>query len=228
MAIKTKAPPPALETVNWSGYYLGAFGGATQGTADWNYVSGGVSPHIGGYLFGGDVGYNYQTGAYVLGIDADLAGTNTKGGAACNSLSAGPPVSPLFEMTCKASADWIATLTGRVGYSWERALFYVKAGGAWTDEHFSATCNTSAVAPPPAIPCTNPAGAVSSGLSANTGRGGWVVGFGTDFALSRNWFARAEFDYISFGDTTVTASDGSPLKVGMRVSEEKVGINYKF
>jgi opacity protein-like surface antigen len=58
-------------------------------------------------------------------------------------------------------------------------------------------------------------------------RGGWVLGFGAEFALTGNWSARAETDYIGFGDTNVTASDGSALRVGMHVWEEKIGLNYR-
>jgi opacity protein-like surface antigen len=228
--IKTKAPPPTIvEAINWSGFYLGGFGGATQGTADWGYVGGEVSPHIGGFIFGGDAGYNYQIGSYVVGVEGDLAGMggNTKAGTACGPLSAIPAL-PMFQMTCDAKASWIATVAARVGYTWERALFFVKGGGAWTDEKFSATCNTAQATPFAAPSCTNPGGATSTGFTASTNRGGWVLGFGTEFALTRNWSIKAETDYISFGDTNVTASDGSPLRVGMHVWEEKIGVNYRF
>jgi opacity protein-like surface antigen len=243
-AMPVKAPvykAPVVTAVNWTGFYVGGFGGAAQGRADWGYVGGEVSPHIGGYLLGGDVGYNYQTGKYVFGVEADLAGTNTKGGIGCNALAAGPnggpAVAPMFQMTCNASANWIATATARVGYAWDRALFYVKGGGAWTDERFSATCNLGPVnglntpvflPPGPGQNCTNPAAALSGGLTANTGRGGWVIGTGTEFALTRNWSAKAEADYVSFGDSNVTATDGSALKVGMHMWEEKIGLNYRF
>jgi opacity protein-like surface antigen len=236
LPIKTKAPPPpVVEAINWTGFYIGVFGGATQGTADWGYVGGEVSPHIGGFLGGGDVGYNYQVGRYVLGVEGDIGGTNTKGGTACGPLAqtrSGVVLigeSPLFQMTCNAKADWLATATARLGYTWDRALFYVKGGGAWTDEKFSATCNTAGAIPNPSVfVCTNPTGAVSNGLTADTNRTGWVLGFGTEFAFTRNWSAKAETDYISFGDTNVTASDGSPLRVGMHVWEEKIGVNYRF
>ena len=231
---KTKAPSqPVVEAVNWTGFYIGGFGGATQGTADWGFVGGEVAPHIGGFLFGADIGYNYQIGRYVLGVEADVAGTDTKGGTACGPLTITPvgpfflAPGPMFQMTCNAKIDWIATAAARVGFTWDRALFYVKGGGALTNEQFSATCNTAPLAP--FFPnCTNPAGAPSSGFSARSDRGGWLLGFGTDFALSRNWSARAETDYISFGDTNVTASDGSALRVGMHFWEEKIGLNYRF
>jgi outer membrane autotransporter protein len=244
LPIKTKAPqPPVVEAINWTGFYLGAFGGATQGRADWGYAGGAASPFIGGFMGGGNIGYNYQVGRYVLGLEADLAGTNTKGGTGCAPPSVGQaflfgifpvPVSigPMFQMTCNAKTDWLATATARLGYTWDRSLFYVKGGGAWTDEKFSATCNTA----PANFPCTNPAGfnlltgagSLSTGFTADTHRTGWVLGFGAEFAFTRNWSAKAETDYISFGDTNVIASDGSPLRVGMHVWEEKIGVNYRF
>ena len=91
-AMPVKAPvykAPVMTAVNWTGFYFGGFGGATLGRADWGYAGGEVSPHIGGYLFGGDIGYNYQIDRWVIGLEGDLAGTNTKGGVACGPLVAG-------------------------------------------------------------------------------------------------------------------------------------------
>jgi opacity protein-like surface antigen len=237
-AMPVKAPvykAPVMTAVNWTGFYVGGFGGATQGAADWGYVGGEVSPHIGGHLFGGDIGYNYQTGSYVFGVEGDLSTTNTKGGTACGPMSVNVVTivaGSMFQMTCNANANWIATATARAGYTWDRALFYVKGGGAWTDEQFSATCNlgplNAVFAANFLATCRNPAGAFSNGFTASSGRGGWTIGTGTEFALTPNWSAKAEADYVSFGDTTVTASDGSALKVGMHVWEEKIGLNYRF
>ena len=142
----TKDSRPVVQVVNWTGLYVGAFGSALLGTADWNYVGGGVSPRVGGYSFGGDIGYNYQFGPWVLGVEADLgAGRVNGGGTACGPLlagvGAGVPAAPMFQMTCNDRADWMATATARVGYAWERVLLYAKAGGAWTNLEASATCN---------------------------------------------------------------------------------------
>jgi outer membrane autotransporter protein len=230
----TKGPPaPIVEAVNWTGFYIGGFGGGILGTADWNFVGGSANPHVGGFIWGGDIGYNFQSGPWVFGVEADLGKANLNGGTACGPLLSGSVTgtnaAPMFQMTCNAWANWIATATARVGYTWERTLFYVKGGGAWTNEQFSATCNQG---PLNAIQftqqCTNPAGAVSNGLTASTNRGGWTVGYGTEFALTRNWSAKAEYNYISFGDRNVVASDGSLLNVGIHASEVKVGLNYRF
>jgi outer membrane autotransporter protein len=228
-----KAQP--AKGVDWTGLYLGGFGGATLGLADWKYLHGEANPHIGGYDWGGDIGYNLQKGRWVLGVEADLERTDTSGGTACGPLVAIPTgpntvlAGPVFRLTCHASADWMATATARVGYTWERALFYAKAGRAWTEEQFPATCNSRILG----LPCTTatPAGAGfkgTNGFTASTNSAGWTIGFGTEFAFTRNWSARAEYDYISFGDKSVTASDATAVNAGMHVSEAKIGVNYRF
>jgi opacity protein-like surface antigen len=239
--VVTKSRLPVVEAVNWTGFYIGGFGGGVLGTADWNFVGGSANPHVGGYIGGGQIGYNFQSGWWVYGLEADLGKTNLNGGTACAPLAAGPTaaqgVAPMFQMTCNAWANWIATATARVGYAWERALFYVKGGGAWTNEQVSATCNQGplnavniAINFPGGYPlnCSNPAKAFSNGFAASTNIGGWTIGSGIEFALTRNWSAKAEYNYISFGDHNVTASDGSLLNIGMHVSEVKVGVNYRF
>jgi outer membrane autotransporter protein len=233
-----KAPvykAPIVEAVNWTGFYIGGFGSADLGTADWNFVSGSAKPHIGGYDVGGNVGYNWQSGWFVFGVEGALEKTNLNGGTACAPLLSGSAsftaAAPMFQMTCNAWANWIAEATARVGFTWDRALFYIKGGGAWTTEQFSATCNFSAAiqaANGTSQRCKNPADVDSAGFSASTGRGGWVIGWGTEFAFDRHWSAKAEVDYLSFGDKNVTASDGSLLNVGMHVWETKIGVNYRF
>jgi opacity protein-like surface antigen len=229
---KVKAPPPVVQAVNWTGAYVGVFAGATLGTADWGYGVGEVAPHVGGFLGGGDIGYDWQIGKWVIGAVAELGGTNARGGMACNpgGAVAGAfgltPNVPMQLTTCNVSAGWIGDVAGRLGYSWDRVLFYAKAGGAWTNERFNANCTN--VAPINVFACATPTGAPTTGFSATSNRGGWIVGYGAEFALTQNWFAKAETNYISFGDANVIASDGSLLRVGMHVWEEKIGLDYKF
>jgi opacity protein-like surface antigen len=225
--VSHKSPPPVVGSIDWSGFYVGGFGSANLGTADWNYIGGGVNPHIGGYGWGADFGYGYQNGRWVFGVEGSVEKTSTNGGVTCAPLIVNTTTfvgQPMFQMTCNASADWLATATARVGYTWDRVLLYVKGGGAFTDGSFSATCND----PSAHFGCTNPADAPTNGFMASADRVGWVIGYGTQFALSRNWSARAETDYVSFGDSSVTASDGSLLKIGMHLWETKIGLNYRF
>jgi opacity protein-like surface antigen len=236
-----KAPAvPIIEAVNWTGFYIGGFGSADLGTADWNFATGSATPHIGGYNIGGNVGYNWQNGRWVLGVEGALETTNLNGGTACGPLASipGPGFttigeSPMFQMTCNAWAHWIAEATARVGYTWDRALFYVKGGAAFTKEQFSATCNFGPLNGVTALAgglnfCTNPASVFSPGLAASINRAGLLIGYGTEFAFDRHWSAKAETSYISFADKNVIATDGSPLNLGMHIWETKIGVNYRF
>jgi opacity protein-like surface antigen len=237
---KAKAAP-VMQAVNWTGFYLGAFGGATQGTADWGTSVGSVSPHIAGYLFGLDGGYNWQFDSYVVGAEVDWAKTNTFGAMACNANSGtgaftvGATPSQMFDMTCNAWANWLVTATAKLGYAWDRALFYAKLGGAWTNEKASATCNFGVFNATIAggvgnsgFHCTNAAGANSNGFIASQQRFGWALGWGTEYALTEHWSAKGEADYISFADRNTTATDGTVVKLGMHLWEEKIGVNYRF
>jgi opacity protein-like surface antigen len=83
---------------------------------------------ISGYLVGGTVGANYQTGAYIFGIEGDLDWTNLHGGSGstCGAISdlVPPPAS------CQTQSEWLATVRGRVGYTVNNVLIYGTGGAA--------------------------------------------------------------------------------------------------
>ena len=128
----------------------------------------------------------------------------------------------------------MATATGRVGYAWGRTLFYAKGGVALEDSSLSINC---IFGPTGAIPggglttrCLNPAGVVTGSFStASYTRVGWTLGYGTEFDLGKNWSAKAEYDYISFGRHTALATDGTTFLTDKAdISQVKVGVNYRF
>ena len=150
--------------ISWTGFYVGGVGGgAFGGHADATFAPAPApdqvnydsfpgatsSSRLAGILGGGEIGYNYQMGPWVLGLEGDLVWTNARGSKACGNLVGGlfggQPANALFNSTCHDDLDWLATVTGRAGYSWGRALYYVKAGAAWTHEEFSVTCNNGLV-----------------------------------------------------------------------------------
>jgi opacity protein-like surface antigen len=248
-----KAPIAVAGPYNWEGAYVGGFLGASYGEADWEYPAvtdipvtksflGDSEPKIGGLLGGGAVGYNHQVGPWVLGAEGDLAWSDAKGAKACGPIFAssggaglGQTSSPLFQETCNVGENWIATATAKLGYAWDRVLFYGKAGAAWTDEKLSATCNFG---PINGLgngfngnqQCTSATVTtqISHGFTASDTRLGWTIGYGTEFAFSRAWSAKGEVDYADFGRKTLVASDGTVVNVGMHLLQAKVGINYHF
>ena len=249
-ALPVKAPvykAPVVEAVNWTGFYIGGFAGADFGRSELgvpNVASGDIYPS--GVLVGGTIGYNYQIGKYVLGIEGDGAWTNLTGSAACGPLTTGlipgtfisAPSPPFFQTTCHDDMTSIFTLAGRAGYLWgPRTLLYVKAGAAWERETWSATCNLGplngtlgpSVGDSPLVQaCSNPAAALISSISASDTRVGGLIGYGTEFMFDHHWSAKAEYDWIDFGNRTLTFSDGTAFTAKQTVSEAKIGVNYHF
>ncbi len=153
----------APELVNWTGVYVGAIGGAQAGQGSmyfptsgagilplFNVISAGGSAadmRPAGPLGGGTIGYNYQMGSWVYGVEGDAAWTGAKGSTQCQPLN--PPLlivgsvnNSLFQTTCHDNVNWVATAAARVGYTWTpRTLVYGKAGVAFAGESFSETCN---------------------------------------------------------------------------------------
>ena len=244
-AMPTKAVVKALpvaSAVNWTGFYVGGFLGAAYGRSDIRFVGdpggAGSNPWIFGGLGGAQVGYNYQVNNWVLGVEADLGGTNLHGARTCgNSIGRDPTTfapnffSP-FLLTCGDSMDWVATAAARVGWANGRILYFAKAGGAWAEETSSIGCVISpANNADPAFNnfCRNQANVITNGFSTRGNLMGWTVGFGAEFDLGQNWSAKAEYDFIDFGSRTALASDSvTVLRTATTISEVKVGVNYRF
>jgi opacity protein-like surface antigen len=223
----TKAPPVVERPINWTGWYIGGYGGADNGSGRMGFPGlGAAGPQIAGGLLGGTLGYNIQSGSWVYGIEGDGGWTNARGSVACSGPVAGSVAVPLFNTDCHDQADWLALLTGRIGLAWGRSLYYAKVGGAWTHDSYSVVCNQPVGLGAP--PCTNLAGAPLAAISVGGDRSGWTAGFGVEFALTERWSAKGEFNYIDFGNRDLTAADGTIINAGFHMTEAKVGVNYRL
>jgi outer membrane immunogenic protein len=107
-------PPP----YTWSGFYIGLNGGGGLGRSNWD-TAGGFN--VDGGLVGGTIGYNYQIGRAVLGVEGDLDWSGLRG----SITSAGCPAG------CTTSDSWLSTVRGRLGYAADRFMPYITAGGAF-------------------------------------------------------------------------------------------------
>jgi outer membrane immunogenic protein len=208
----TKAPA----AFNWTGAYIGGHVGYGWGDKSWVDRTGyfpAIDQSVDGVLGGGQLGFNYQTGPIVLGIQGDVSWAGIDGS------------STSYGRTFKAEVDWLATLTGRVGYAWDRWLLYVKGGGAWAHDEFSVV--------------------QFDGQRASQTRSGWTIGGGVEVALVGNWSALVEYDYMDFGDDSATFTEtiiipGKPCKppkektftrafdIDQQMHTIKVGLNYRF
>lgn len=117
-----KAAPAAMPAyANWSGAYAGVNFGYGFGKSNWDVPA--VSPSPKGALAGLTLGYNYQTGTWVWGLEGDWDWSGMKGSADC-----------LVVLTCTTKNDWLATARVRLGYAgWNNWLPYLTGGLAMGD-----------------------------------------------------------------------------------------------
>ena len=118
------APPP-LALFDWTGFYVGVNGGWGWGSSRYDFIGSGLGTtgdfRTTGGLIGGTIGYNYQAGATVFGVEADLDWAHISGSALCPGGGA----------TCQTRSNWLGTVRGRLGYAFDRFLSYLTAGAAF-------------------------------------------------------------------------------------------------
>jgi outer membrane immunogenic protein len=212
--LPTKAPVRTTAAIapvgDWTGFYIGGHVGNGWGTKDWSNPeadpSGRGADHVNGTTAGGQIGLNWQTGYWVFGIEAQASWANIDGGHHYV-----PTDVFLF-----SKVDSLGTIAGRIGYAWDRSLFYVKGGAGWAhDKHWIHDGPTGDLL----------------GAASQT-RWGWVAGAGWEFALTRQWSAQIEYNYMDFGKERLTFSGGSlgvvPGDIDQQIHVVKGGINYRF
>jgi outer membrane immunogenic protein len=237
-----KAAPMPVAVWSWTGFYFGAhvgagwgetestvtgFSAAVPGIAGPGGVINGTSSipfnqnSRSGFLGGGQAGYNWQAGLFVLGVQGDIAGLDVKGTDPC-----------LVILTCTSKSDWLATVSGRVGaVILDRGMIYAKGGGAWLHTKNSVGIGSLTIGGVPLIPATN----ITNG---EYDQGGWLVGLGTEWMITQNWTAFIEYDYMRFENKNVAFKINpvlvAPATVTINTSQTntlsiaKVGVNYKF
>jgi outer membrane immunogenic protein len=212
----TKAPPPVVAPIyDWNGFYIGANGGWGQARACWGFVPvagaiipGGCGDGSGG-IVGGQLGYRWQTGQFVFGLEgqgdwADLSNTRI-------SL-----INPAF--STRAKVDGIGLFTGQIGYAWNAALLYLKGGAAVTSNRFDILTTLGGV----------------DLASASSTRWGGAVGVGVEYGFAPNWSAGIEYDHLFMGDSNNSFSVANPIVAGAlnRISEDvdmvTFRVNYRF
>jgi outer membrane immunogenic protein len=182
MVFGQSAPQPEQQTYSaydWSGFYLGAQGGYSWNQA--TYLGTDQDLHSGS--LGAHVGYNFQHGNIVYGIENDFNYN--------------------FEDGNEANLEWDASGRGRVGYAWDRTLFFATAGVAAAGGKIDV----------PAV------GKKDDILI------GWTAGGGVEHALTDNILVRGEYRYSDFGSKDFGSGIGD-----FGANQQKVifGGSYKF
>ena len=217
-------PAPPL-IYNWTGFYIGGnLGGGWNGGSFSDPIGNSFSPNTRAqFLGGGQVGLNYQFNNGVLvGVEADfdsLANTaNTNAIGLVNTLNTPGPTGSTASVT--VNNRWLTTVTGRLGWAWDRVLLYGKGGGAWVGSNNpTLTINGAAVA-----------------ILTNNSNAGWTAGLGAEWAFWGNWSARIEYDFVGLNNQSFiipTSVGGLPAGDqfngnNRNIQMLNVGVNYKF
>lgn len=126
--------PVYVAPFSWTGFYLGANVGYGFGKSSWSNALGTTGDFdTKGWLFGGTLGYNLQTGNWVWGLETDLAYTTMKGST--NTFCGAPG--------CETKINYFGTGRGRIGYAWDRWLPYITGGLAYGGVKMTNAAGTS-------------------------------------------------------------------------------------
>ncbi|SDM89875.1 outer membrane protein [Afipia sp. GAS231] len=193
----TKAPAPMIAAIyDWSGFYIGANGGwgssrncytntAIAGVAI-APVAEGCHDATGGTA-GGQIGYRWQTGNWVFGLEAQGNWADFRGSNAS--------LATLGLSTDRTKIDAFGLFTGQIGYAWNNALLYVKGGAAVTDNRYQGV-----------LTATN----VVIDRTTQT-RWGGTIGAGVEFGFAPNWSAAVEYDHLFMGTNNNTFTSVFPV-----------------
>jgi outer membrane immunogenic protein len=231
LAVKAAQRPAlaaALPVVSWTGWYVGGNAGFVDSKNELSTVSvptpdvalgapPGVSAavaalttgtvpvgNVTGFIGGGQIGYNWQTGAFVTGFETDiqgLSGLNNVGSATKTAVIRGVAVSSTEIGGTKT--DFLGTVRGRLGFLATPTLLVYGTGGlAYGD--VSAGVSLLQI------------GTIARGIGAGAGalsetRTGWTAGAGVEWKFAQNWSAKIEYLHYDLGTGSFAWSPTSSL-----------------
>jgi outer membrane immunogenic protein len=222
MAVPAPAPAP-LPAYTWSGCYVGASAGTSSGSSQHFRTSDGApiteSFDLSGFIGGGQLGCNWQWGAWVFGIEGDGSAVNKSG----QGFELDPIPRPNTNWISQTQERWFVTARGRLGLTnfwWfgDKTMVYVTGGGAWAKIDTSEFLTTNII---------------GTGHQESNTRSGWTVGGGIEYALGYGWSAKGEFLYADFGTfNTFTSLPFGTTNIARDVKVKdyvwRAGMNYKF
>ncbi len=242
---KTVMQPAAPPVCTWTGFYIGANLGGAWGMADartttllipggYNFVdtdvtqiadAGSQNIDTAGFTGGGQVGYNFQTGHFVFGAEADFNALELDDSRSDTQEYISAPGTS-FTIKQSVSTDWLITARARLGFTAGHFLFYGTGGLAVTkinyDESFTDTF-----------------AAARENSSIRETKAGWTVGGGIEYQLNCHWSLKAEYLYADFGRVSATSTNltaiGGPFPQNafshssdLTAHIARFGVNYKF
>jgi outer membrane immunogenic protein len=215
--VYTKAPAMVAAIYDWSGFYVGINGGGGSAHNCWNITNdaGALIPSTSegchdstGGMVGGQLGYRWQTGPWVFGVEAQGDWADFKGSNTSLFFGAGN--------TNQTKVDAFGLFTGQVGYAWNNVLWYVKGGAAITDNKYRGFT----------------AGNVLIDQENDT-RWGGTVGTGVEVSFAPNWSVAFEYDHLFMGTQNVNLNTPAGAfsrtdSIKQDVDMGSVRVNYRW
>ena len=211
------APAPAPEC-DWTGFYLGINGGffwARSVTIDVGDPADGFQETRGtsvelqdtGVIGGGQIGYDWQFNRFVLGVEAGAGGLDFDQ----SDFQYGGN-----DNFAHAKYDAYARFTGRVGWTWNKLLFYGEGGVGWVN-----ILNEAADLDGHSFDR-------SSYSSHRDFEFSWIAGGGIEWMWNCNWSLKAQYDYYGIDDSHSSNIDGGDFRHDHELQTFTVGLNYRF
>jgi outer membrane immunogenic protein len=219
LGVYTKAPAVVAPVYDWTGVYIGAFGGGGFGNHNINNGSAasgnvnGVTNFAANYasqggLGGGELGYNWQSGNIVFGVEGDVFWSGIKGNDIATAAA--------FPVTSSdaTSLRWGGTARVRGGIAVNRLLLFFTGG--WASGDFSHTDVALA------------AGGKTDAFTFT--KSGLTAGGGIAYALTNNVLGKFEYRYYDFGtfNRAVPTNGVTPYTIGNTYSVVTLGLDFKF
>jgi iron complex outermembrane receptor protein len=271
-ALPLKAPAYAAPVVTewtWAGPYLGLNAGYASGKSNTNtsisdalagtpLVATSTSANFAGMSYGAQAGFNWQSGAFVAGIEADIQNSRQGGqvtnfgcaGATCNPAISAVGLDAPVTAQMEQRLEWFGTVRGRLGVTpTPGSLVYgtgglaigrIKTSGTIGGSSLTLTEDVIPDVDPDGNPIEIPVVIASADPTATTffsqkTKLGWTAGAGAEVNLGGNWTGKVEYLYLDFGTVSTTAAlptNSTPIAINFdsRVTEHlvRLGVNYKF
>jgi outer membrane immunogenic protein len=192
----------------WTGFYLGIHAGVAGGSfevTDFNEHPSKFKDDAPGAFGGGQLGYNFQRGNIVFGVESDLGWMDLV------KSRIEPASLPTGDIQGSVNAGFYGDVTGRIGFlSDAKTLVYAKGGFAFYDGDVKVRD----------IP--------EGGTAKSDTFLGWTIGAGTEYRFTSKWTFKAEYQYFDFGsETSRMSSDlADHFKQELTAHSVKVGFNY--
>ena len=198
------APAYAAPIYHWTGFYIGGHaGGGFSGDNSFNGLV--LSNYDARFLGGVQLGADYQfAGNFIVGVEGQYSWLSS------NGIPSIFPAGFVYSNNQRG----LGSVTGRLGYSWGPALFYVKGGYAYSDYNESLTF----------------AGVPQAFALNSSHHDGYTVGAGLEYMFAQNWSGKVEYQYYDFGKTNFVTPAVLTAFGSTRNDEHtvKAGINYRF